>query len=399
MSRPKGKARIWSSDPTYPAGANVWNNAPNNATKVDPGDSAVAGGVVPDRQFPAQYFNQYQNEQSALTAYLDTIDVLNWGAPIATGLVVAYSGASITWDSYVGRTWIVGLDNANRGDVWFSFNGLTWSNEILGLGVNPGFASIAADPTDGSMWIVSDINSALGKIYFLAAPMGAWVSFTLATKGFSAIVWDDYEAAFVLLGKGSTNHPEIWTNPGGSAVSATVGNAASYTGAMQVCALGPGVKLAVGTTGGGLSTERLWASTTLAGPWVDRGYVPGVVGGTGTFRAMAYGAADGVFMIVTGSASGDQIFTSSDGLSWALRFSSNFWVFFSLVARGGVWVAQIKDQNNVLGQAISTDGGVSWVQVPWMYNQSALAAGLTVLDGRIASLASNASVSLSLRTR
>jgi hypothetical protein len=393
--RPKGKARVWASDAVYPAGANTWNG---NANKSDPGNTATAQGYQPARQPPAQELNHVWNDATARIAYLDLIDCLNWSAPVSDGIYVIGPGqGQLCWDSYARRAWAVGLDSASRGDVWFSFNGLNWSIETIGIGINPSFASVASDPTDGSVWIASD---SAPKLYFLSDPVGTWVVYTISATSFELVAWDDYEAGLVLMGKTAAGHPGIWTGLGPTPTAATVGNAASYTGSMRLAAFGPGLKLAIGTTPG-LAGEHLWTSAVLAGPWTDRGLVTvAVYPGIGTvFRAMAYGPADGVFMIVLGGSTGDTVHTSSDGVSWAHRYTSNAWVFFSLVAQGGIWVAQIKDGNNVYGQALSVDGGVSWTQVPWSYSQSEVPAGLVVLDGRIGSLVENGGkVSYSLRT-
>lgn len=374
--RPAGTVPQWATDALYPAGSNAWNG---QATKVDPGTSNKAGGFLPAKRYPAQFFNWLWNKWAAHVAAYDAFPVQNWSDPRT--LSVINIANDMFWSEVEQRIWVVGTNSVNSRAEYSVDGGITWTDNG-GLG--------------GTKISAADINPATGFWVGVESTTTNLYSHNAATNTFGTVVmaacteckcvrynpYDTLAKWFAIGGKDNAGHPQVWRTADniGAPTAQTLTNAATYTGTVDRMVHGKNRTLAFATVTAPVASIRVWdIAWNGGGAWTDRGV--NVTTGGSVVKGCAYSDAEDLFMQVHDTG---RVFVSSDGITWTDKgLITNITFSGPLECYGSIWIAAAKyGVNAVRCLAYSVDNGTTWTTTAQTLDKTKDPTNLRLLKGR-----------------
>ena len=394
--RPVTQPPIIASDATYSAPTKVWDGAP---TKLVPLGSKVARGLEPSERPAPEFLNWVLNTYGGHLAHLDALEVQNW-TPSSTvvgalgGGSLPVSGSSVAWDPLSRRFFLANPKAGSTGGVWTSPNLIEWAHSL-----------VADEPIGMAVGATGYVVAAFSNGDLQRrAPGGnltTWAAYApTLQKALNGIAWDSETSRFVAwgtkdmgLGPGVAPNAGIWsaTEDLGTITLVAVGSAV-YASEINLVALGPGKKLAIGSfralVGDPVSTHT-WTSADVSAPWTDRGAWTG-----GLPVGLVWDGSRSVFAM---ACLNGEVWISPDGIAWTKRQDASadrvFLPFTLALVSGSIWVAVAMSTTNptLVRLVYSLDAGITWLDVPYPLNQSAAAMGLISTGGRAVLVAKDGS--------
>lgn len=392
MPRPVGPAPRWADTLAgYDSPGNPWDNT---MVRVTPPTGKLDNGYEPDEQPSPQFMNYQLGRSADWLQYLDGVEARNTVRishqfdPINNDLVEGGSTHKISqlqcvaWDNttkvlfgfWTHDPWSAGphddafiLGSADGGHTWQTVSP-TPAGDALTVTAYP---DVAHSATAGNWVSIADLymsgvqrdgegiqayHAASGHLIGIdlraAGPFGAEIA--------NAVVCaDPYRGVFWCGGKsgsGATYYPAI------GYVTVTGPTTATYS--TPYFALAPPVE---GVTCMAVSNDYILALTgsglRLRATSIGSGFASqtgGAAVGAPYPRALAYGAADGLFMLITLQTATIKVWTSGDGAVWTQRAALGAIPIGHLRCIGSIW--QIPCVNATFQRVLATsrDQGVTW---------------------------------------
>lgn len=300
MARPTDDPIVFSSDASYPAGADPWNGTP---TKVEPSAGQVAAGWEPEDLPPAQWLNYILNNLGAWVEHVkagsDGVIASNW---FQRETITGSNGNAIAYDPD-GEILVIGTTGENTAvdevAIWSDDGGMSW-NAAATVPVWAPSAPMADLIWDGSQFVgVGGITGSGFEI--VTSPDGdVWTERTSGTsKAGNGVVYDG-SGTYVAVGDDGTilssSDAITWTSRTADA---------SYADNFEDVTYGAGLFVAVGVN---QEIQTSPDGTT----WTQRT----VPGGSASNIISAVHFADGIFVAAGHFGAASYIHTSADGITW-----------------------------------------------------------------------------------
>lgn len=350
---------IWDSGvPSYPAGSNPWSGT---ITANQPAYNFFTPGLPAAAQEINFLLNDLSQKASDEHTWLGNIAAMNW--PYDPGVWTGYQDVA-SWQDNIQQWMLSTVAVGPVADILTSHDGRSWSSTLGYSGVSGAGRWISVIFALGMRAVIAEFNGSTNSRIAVYNPAG------LGGFSYTTFIYPFFETgcAFqglpLLAGQDNTGtHMTVYT--GDSA-------AATWTQTLNSLLSGCGLsaKLAASPTTALLMTS-IGPAKCFTSPdgssWTAHD-LTGLLPNTAFISALAYSDVDKVFMMtvldntgVTGFEGNNptKVYTSPDGITWALKATLANTTLEGLVAAGALWLASARDRT----AAFSIDQGATWHKV------------------------------------